>query len=365
MIPPHTARQNLLLMALGLLVLVSLMLAGAPGFYPAYLAGYLFWLGLSLGPLGLHMISRVTGGHWGEQTRAPFLAASGVLPVLAVLFLPLVIGMPALYAWYPDAGAQGGRLADKAIYLNSAFFLLRALVYFGIWLTLATVLVRDARVGRTVAGRRLSAPGLILFALSGTFAVIDWVMSLLPVWYSTVFAAEVLIAQLLQGVCLGVLVQGPVSERGRPERSKQDWLDLGNLMLLFTLLWAYLAFSDYLTIWIADLPDETLWYRLRLAGSGWWTGTSLMLLMFAIPFLALLFRALKQHQRTLQGIALIVLAGTLLNAYWLTVPSLQQAGHISWQLLIVPLAMGAVWTGFFRLRLLQQAVLTNNGVKHG
>ena len=362
---PHTAVQELVLIALGLLVLVSLMLAEAPGFYPAYLAGYLFWLGLSLGPLGLYMISRVTGGRWGELTRTPFLAASGVLPVLAVLFLPLVIGMPALYAWYPDAGVQGGRLADKAVYLNSGFFLLRALVYFGIWLTLATVLVRDARGGRSAAGRQFSAPGLILFALTGTFAVIDWVMSLLPSWYSTVFAAEVLIAQLLQGVCLGVLVQGPAGERSQSERSQRDRLDLGNLMLLFTLLWAYLAFSDYLTIWIADLPAETLWYRLRLAGSGWWTGPSLMLLMFAIPFLALLFRALKQNRRGLQGIALIVLAGTLLNAFWLTVPSLQRAGHMSWQFLIVPLAIGAVWTGFFRLRLLQQAVLTKDGVENG
>lgn len=337
---------SLLLVAAGVLLLVTMRLLDAPGFYAAYLAGYLFWLGLSLGPLALYMIGRVSGGSWSELLHEPFLAAGGVLPVLALLFVPLALGMPSLYDWYPQAAAQTG----KSAYLDNGFFLLRALLCLATWVILAWWLAHHARAG---GGRRVSALGLVLLALTGTVAVIDWVMSLLPSWYSTVFGAQVLIAQLLQGACLAVLVTSVGRFRGR--LGDRERLDLGNLMLLFTLLWAYLAFSDYLTIWIADLPEETRWYRLRLTGGWAWAGPTLALAMFVIPFFALLFRSLKQHRRWLPAVALLLLAATLLNALWLTLPSIGRGG---WQAVVVTPALGAVWYAVFRWRLQQQRLIT-------
>jgi hypothetical protein len=366
--PRHRSGWAVTLMVLGALVLALIGLLRPRGFYPAYLAGYVFWLGLSLGPLALHMIGQVTGGRWREVIREPFLAASGVLPVQALLFIPLVIGMPSLYAWFPEASVPGVEVVDKGAYLNSGFFVLRAAVYFAVWLILTRLLIRQARLAvATPASRRLSALGLLLYALTGSLAVIDWVMSLLPSWYSTVFAAQVLVVQLLQGVCLGILVTGGLFGRRADSPGRQDRHDLGNLMLVFTLMWAYLAFSDFLTVWIADLPRETLWYRLRFEGTWWWGGPAVTLLLFVIPFAALLFRRLKRHARALVAVAAMVLIGTLINAFWVTVPSLQDSRSYrpDWQALVVPIALGAVWIGFFQLRLQRQRVTGTGGADRG
>jgi hypothetical protein len=234
--------------------------------------------------------------------------------------------------------------------------LLRAGLYFAVWLTLAWLLQRWSSPGgspsRIRLARRLSALGLVLYALTGTFAMIDWVMSLMPVWYSTVFGAEVLVAQLLQGACLGVLAVGAAAGWRATPTVSRELHALGNLMLLFTLLWAYLAFSDFLTIWIADLPHEIHWYLPRMRAPWGWIGPLLALLLFVVPFTALLFKPVKVNPRALAAVALVVLVGTLLNAYWLTAPSVQNvAPGLNWLDVVTPLALGAVWMGSFRARL--------------
>jgi hypothetical protein len=355
---PREVRLGLAFIAIGLLLLLLAALVGDAGFYPTYLAAYLFWLGLSLGPLALYMIGHVSGGRWGRISQIPFLAAGGVLPVMVLLFIPLIIGMPVLYSWFPDAGFYGEKIANKAPYLNSGFFVVRAVVYFTVWIGLVQLLIRSARRGRhTAGGRRLSALGLVLYALTGTLAITDWVMSLLPSWYSTVFGVEVLTAQLLQGICLGVLV----TDTRLHAVSADDRHDLGNLMLVFTMLWAYLAFSDFLTIWIADLPRETLWYRLRFEGFWHWSGPTLIMLLFVIPCASLLFRALKRDRFWLAALALLILAGTLLYSFWLTVPSLSATRIYTpdWLSVVLPIALGAVWIGVFQLRLLQLRTLAS------
>jgi hypothetical protein len=354
--PGSANRRALALPAAGL---AALALAGSlqpSRFFPAYLFSYLFWLGLSLGALSLYMIGRVSGGRWGEVTAGPFLAAAGVLPVLALMFLPLAFGMPGLYPWLREGGQEAGILARKAAYLNLGFFLLRAALYFAAWLVLARLLTRWSPPGASPAqqraARRLSAGGLVLYGITGSFAVFDWIMSLVPTWYSTVFGAEVLATQLLEGTALGVLAVAAAAGWRAGQTVGRDLRDLGNLMLAFTLLWAYLAFSEFLTIWIADLPRETLWFRLRLAADWAWMGPTLALLLFALPFAALLFRPLKEHPRALTAVALVTLSGTLFNALWLVLPSLRTSPTgLDWLDAVTPLALGAVWVGVYRLRL--------------
>lgn len=351
MSPDRSAALGITLMVMGLILLLALAWRQGDAFYPAYLGAYAFWLGLSLGPLALHMIGRVTGGRWTRVNQGVFLAASGVLPLLALLFVPVVIGLPQLYVWFPDAAIHAEPVAHKAPFLNSGFFVVRAVVYFAIWIALAHFLMRSAERGQAAAARRLGALGLVLYALTGSFAMIDWIMSLLPEWYSTVFAVQILAAYLLQGTCLAGLVLA-----ARTGVSVQDRHDLGNLMLVFTLLWAYLAFSDYLTIWIADLPHETLWYRLRNDGLWQWVGAGLILAMFAVPFLALLFRSLKRSRVGLAAVAALVLFASLVYSLWLVLPSVQpprQAG-LTGSVLGASVALGALWLGMFQLRLQRQ-----------
>jgi hypothetical protein len=220
-------------------------------FFESYLFAFLFCLGLSLGALSLGMIGQVTGGRWAAVVRGPALAAAGALPLLALSFVPLLFGLDRLYPWLIDMGAPLDLLQHKQPYLNRGFFVLRAVLYFSVWIGIGLgfgARLRKAERDDTAEAwqslRRLSLAGLLLYALTGTLAAVDWLMSLVPEWYSTVFAAEVLMVQLLSASALVVLSAArmqtsPVRStdwRGDGQLGARDYQDLGNLMLLFTLL---------------------------------------------------------------------------------------------------------------------------------
>ncbi len=341
------------------LVLAAGAIAERQHFLQAWLYAWLFWLGLSLGSLALGMLAQLTGGRWAMLVRRPAAAAAGTLPLLAVLFAPVLFGLHQLYPWASGAGAPQHLLSHKEPYLNEAFFVTRAVVYFAIWIALAlgfSAWLREAEYSDAPRDwqklRQLSAGGLLLYAITGTLAAVDWLMSLMPAWYSTVFGAQVLAVQMLAASAVVVLCVGlkppPVSTQQGPG----DWNDLGNLMLMFTLLWAYLAYSDFLTIWIADLPHETEWYRQRSAAPWQALGVAVWVLQFALPFALLLFRAIKRHAGRLRMLALMVLAGSLLNVYWLVMPSLRRAGEfLNWLDWIAPLALGGIWMAVFLIQL--------------
>ena len=326
-------------------------------FFEAYLFAFLFYLSLSLGALVIGMIGQITGGRWSIVVRGPALAAAGALPLLALLFVPVLFGLDHLYPWLTDMGASPVLLQHKQPYLNRDFFIMRAVLYFTVWIGIGLGFVarlrkaeRDATASAWQDVRRLCLAGLILYALTGSLAAVDWLMSLLPEWYSTVFAVQVLMVQLLSASALVVLSAGRMQATpGSVDAG--DYHDLGNLMLLFTLLWAYLAYSDFLTIWIADLPHETAWYRQRAAPVWEGLGVAVWALQFALPFVLLLFRGVKRHAARLKGLAMLVLCGGLLNLYWLTMPSLRiQGPRLSWLDVVVPIALGATWTAWYLLQ---------------
>lgn len=327
-------------------------------FYEAYLFAFLFWLGLSLGAMVLSMIAQLTGGRWGRITAASALAASSVMPVLVVLFVPLLFGLEHLYPWLVGAGAEAKLLHHKAPFLNLQFFLVRATIYLAVWLILALQFRKRLLHALTYDRpedwhrlRRLSAGALVLYALTGTLAAVDWVMSLLPVWYSTMFGAQVLVIQLLSATALMVLALGRMPLPGQTAPEAGDFHDLGNLLLMFVLLWAYFAYSDFLTIWIADLPDETEWYRQRAMTTWQVLGIAVWVLQFFLPFAALLFRALKRRSTALRSLAAAVLLGAALNVYWLVMPSLRQWDTpLHWLDAVAPLTLGALWTLMFLSR---------------
>ena len=357
---------GVLAVALWLLALGGFWLAGdvAP-LVRSYLVGHLFWFGISLGSLALIMIHNLTGGRWGWELRVALEPASRTLPVVAVLFIPVIVALPMIYIWArPDVVASSHLLQHKAIYLNSFWFIVRALVYFAIWIGVALLLDRWTwHHARTTDPewlarvRNLSGPGLVLYGLTITFACTDWVMSLQPDWYSTVYAFIFASLQLnLALVFRGARVSRPCSGAGRRNErlNAMELRKLGNLLLFAVAFLAYVAFAQFMLIWIANLPEEIRWYLVRLSGG--WEALAWVLVIgqFALPFVLLLFRRIKQRPAGLAFVAGWLLLMCLFNFFWQVIPAFEPStlgGHWPDMLgaVLATGALGGVWLAAFLL----------------
>jgi hypothetical protein len=338
-------------------------------FFHSYLFAFLFCLGLGLGCLSVLMIHHLTGGLWGLVIRRVLEAGTRTIPLAALLFVPLALGLGWLYPWvHPPAGDAVLREAveHKHLYLNRGFFLLRAALYFAAWWALAYWMNRwslasdeepDPRLLSRMAG--VAGPGLILMGLTITFASIDWAMSLDPRWFSTIYGILFMVGQALSALCLVVLViawigdEPPLAQVVRP----QTVHDLGKLMLAFVMLWAYVNFSQFLIIWSANLPEEIPWYLRRLR-TGWrFVGLFLVLFHFAVPFLLLLSRPLKRDARWLARVAAALLAARLIDLFWLIGPEASPGGGVHWMDAVAPVGLIGLWLAYFLRQLRNRPLL--------
>jgi hypothetical protein len=314
------------------------------------------------------MVHQLTGGAWGVLIRRPIGAATRVLPIMTALFVPILLGMSSLYPW-TDATlvAHDHALQHKRPYLNTPFFLARAAVYFLVWNALTYLLNAlsleqdrnpDPRQARRM--QKLSAVGLLAYGLTITFASFDWLMSLEPHWFSTIYGVLIMGGQGLSALAFIIIVLVWLARRPPLDRIAMPthFHDLGNLMLAFVMLWAYFAFSQYLIIWSGNLPLEITWYQHRLQ-TGWRVvGMALVVFHFAIPFILLLSRAVKRTPDRLVLAAAGILVMRLVDLFWLIAPEFHQAGVVvSWLDIVLPLALGALWLGVFIWQLRGRAIL--------
>ena len=370
LLPELVDRQRQLLIGGGAGLVVSLLwlFLNATQFMQSYLMAYMFVLGVSLGCLALGMVHQLSGGAWGVVIRRPIGAATRTLPILTVLFIPIALGMHRLYPW-TDAAlvAHDEALQHKHLYLNTPFFLVRAAVYFLVWNALTYFLnawsleqdeTGDPRIARRM--QLLSAAGLVAYGLTITFASFDWVMSLEPHWFSTIFGVLIMGGQGLSAMAflIGVLVW---LNRRRPlDRIivPAHFHDLGNLLLAFVMLWAYFSFSQYLIIWAGNLPAEIAWYLHRLQ-TGWrFLGLALIVFHFAVPFSLLLSRHVKREPQILMNLVAAILVVRLLDLFWLIAPEFHTTGvAVSPLDLLLPAAMFALWLGCFVWQLRGRAIL--------
>jgi hypothetical protein len=321
-------------------------------FLRSWLLGWMFWVGLGLGCLAILMLQYLTGGAWGMMIRRLLEAGTRTIWLLAVLGLPVFVGVKVLYVWtHPDPADHV--LMAKIGYLNVPFFLARAVLYFGLWLTLATLLnkwstgldrVADYAVEKKI--KMLAGPGLALYILSVAFAAVDWVMSLEPHWFSTIFGLLWLISQVLAAHSFVIAVlffltrQGPMAELV----NKHHFHDLAKLLFAFVMVWAYFAFSQYLIIWSGNLPEEITWYVIRLHGGWQWFGLALVVFQFAVPFLLLMPRSFNFNAGLVLKIAGLILVMRLVDLFWLTAPAFHpKALSIHWMDLVAPVAIGGWW----------------------
>jgi hypothetical protein len=344
-------------------------------FFQAYLMAYAFWLSLALGSLSIAFIQFLTGGVWGLAVRRVTEAGALTIWVLAVLFLPILLGLSILYPWArPEIVGQDALLQHKAAYLNVPFFVARAAVYFACWCGLSLLLRRwsDAEDASTewFATRRLhrlSIFGSILLAISVSFAAIDWLMSLEPRWHSAAYAPMVALGMLLGAfgfAILMVLWQAPGSPL-EPVATRPLLNDLGSLLLAFLMLWAYLSYFQYLLIWTGNLSEEIVWFVARVNGS--WQPVALIVALagFAVPFILLLFRGLKRDVRWLGRVAALVLATQLITTYWLIEPAFFPDGiQPHWLDAAAVAAIGGVWLAVFGRTLASRPLVASNDIRY-
>ena len=340
-IPPGHAWHRLPAIGGGI-ALVGLAACGILGagnpkqFFFSWLVSFLFFLSLALGALFFVLIQYAAQGGWGIVVRRIGENVFAVLPMMALLFLPVLFGLHDLYEWaHPGITEHDALLRWKAPYLNVPFFLVRAALFFGAWSVISVLYFRasrgqDATADPSVSARlrKFAGPALIVLAVTQTFASIDWIMSLTPHWYSTIIGVYFFAGSFVGFIALLSVITAAMRRAGLLDTviSDEHLHDIGKLLFAFTAFWAYIAFSQFFLIWYANLPEETIWYKARLEGS--WQTASILLMVghFAIPFFYLMGRAVKRRAATLAigGVWLLVMH--FVDLYWQVMPTLHPAG---------------------------------------
>jgi hypothetical protein len=343
--------------------------AAKTDFFSAYLIGYMFWLGLSLGCMAIVMLYHMVGGSWGTVARRILEAGMTTLPLMAALFIPIAMNLPKLYFWArPEEIAKDPKIKEIAgSYLNASGISMRAIGYFAIWFVMAFLLSRWSSEQDTPAGgekstlrfRALSGFGLVIYSLTISFAVVDWVMSLQARWISTIYGLLFVAGEALSAFCLVVVIEKILSKR----KPVSDYLtstevhDHGKLMLAFVMVWAYFNFSQWLIIWAGNLPEEIPWYVRRMNGGWGGVGMFLVVFHFAVPFALLLSRNLKKDAGQLALLASWLLLMRIVDIFWHIEPASHSTFHLSWIHFAVLAGMGGLWMAYFLRNLRSRPLL--------
>jgi len=338
-------------------------------FFRSYLMSYMLILGLTLGSLGLVMLQHLTGGHWGIIIRRPLESAMHTLPLMLILFIPIISGMNYLYgAWLDPEKVREEPLSKfQQSYLTHSGYLTRAIIYLAVWVLLAFIFYRWSkqqdvdREDRALRRRlkMLAGPGIILYVFSMTFAAIDWVMSISPHWASTIYGFLYVAGQLISSMSLMIAVVVLLS-RAEPFASilqKRHLHDLGKLLLAFLMLWAYFDFSQLLIIWSGNQPEEISFYRTRLYGEWGVVAVIVLVFHFFVPFFILLSQDVKRSAKALPRVAVWLIFMRLVDLFWMTRPEFTSRALPNWLDIVLPLALGGLWLGYFAFNLKQLPLL--------
>jgi len=340
-------------------------------FYHSYLWAYVFCVGLSLGSMAWLMLQYLTGGAWGVVIRRPAEAAARTLPLVALMFLPILIGIPNLYEWsHADKVRADEILQHKHPYLNVPFFIGRAALYFAGWLLIAWLLnkwsEREDREGGLIAHARmaaLSGPGLIFWGFAVTFMSVDWMLSLNPHWFSTMFGLLIIAGQGLSSMAFLIALMVVLAEYTPMAGvlTHRHLHDLGKLLLALVMVWAYFSFSQFLIIWSGNLPEEIPWYLARMRGGWGYVGLLLVVGHFALPFALLLSRDIKRNFRLLRRIAIFILIMRMVDLFWVVAPDYHKGEfHLSWMDFVAPVGLFGIWLAYFLVQLEKRPLMPLN-----
>ncbi|HVM96497.1 MAG TPA: hypothetical protein VMT89_08915 [Candidatus Acidoferrales bacterium] len=340
-------------------------------FFRSYLVAYLFWFGIAMGSQAILMIYHITGGAWGAVIRRSLESATRTFPLLAVLFVPIAVGVGSLYEWAdPQRVAQDPLLQHKAPYLNVPFFLGRAVFYFAVWLILSRLLnYWSLEQDKTKDSRPLdkmeviSRGGLVAIGLTVTFAAVDWAMSLEPHWFSTLYGVLIVGGQLLSAMAFMIVIAAALSSSGPLSNviQKSQFHDLGKLMFAYVMLWAYFELSQLIIIWSANLTEEIPWYLRRTTGGWQYVVVVEVLFHFVLPFMILLSRDIKRNPRRLATVAVALIVACFFDVFWMVTPAFHPEHFaVHWLDLTAVLGVGGVWLWFFVQQLKHHPLIAVN-----
>ncbi len=354
------------------LVLLAAAVAGGfhdwTQFFRSYLLSFVFWTGVSLGCMAILMIHHLVTGKWGFALRRLLESGAKTVALMAALAVPLMLNLSKLYSWANPAAAAADPMPPfKRVYLSMPFYLGRTVIYFAAWLLLAYLLTKWSAEQDTTGDpatrqrlARLSAGGLLIYGLTLTYASVDWVMSLEPKWFSTIYGMVFIVTGMLAAmslvtVCIVLLAdREPFAGIIKPQLLN----DFGNLLLMLTMLWAYLSFSQYLIIWAGNLQDEIPWYIKRATGHWAWVALGLIVFHFAVPFVLLLLRFVKRRRQMLGLVAAGLFVMSMVDIFWLIVPSFQpHAPQFHWLDYALLLGVGGVWVSLFLSQLKRRPLM--------
>lgn len=350
------------------LISIAGLFSNPQRFYESYLVGFLFAVTIPLGALFFVMLQFLTGSAWSVPVRR---IAENIMVTVAiglVLFIPIAFGLNNLYSWMDQAlVAKDAVLKQKAGYLSMQWFLFRAAFYFLVWGVLTNRLYKNSTdqdkngaLKYMHAASRWSAPGLLVTTLTASLAAWDWSMSLDPHWYSTMFGLYVLAGGALSFMATWTLVCLGFREKGvlRNTITVEHYHDLGKWMFALVIFWAYLAFSQYLLIWYANIPEETEWFLVRSKGSWGWVSLLIVFGHFAVPFLVLLPRAAKRNFKVLAVMAAWLLFIQFVDFYWQVMPTFHPAGvAVHWLDVSCAAAIASIFSLVFWFRVKSHALL--------
>ncbi len=366
------AQRNVLFVGIvALAISLVWLFKDASQFWQGYLFAFIFWSGLTLGCLGIFFLHNVVGGNWGVAIRRLVESGLKTLPLIAAFAVPILIfALPTLYKW-TDAGYRAEHFAvgHKAAYLNPMWFSIRTVLYFVIWAFSGYRILGMAnehdKTGNPALFKKIktrSAPALLVFVLTTTLAFIDWIMSLEPDWYSTIYGWMFTVGQVLLTFSFLVAVLVLLSKR-EPFASfltRQHYHDLGNLMLAFTMLWAYMSFAQFLIIWAENLPDEIPWYVRRFSGGWGYIAWTIAIFHFFVPFFLLLLRFVKKNPSRLRTLALWIILMRILDVFWIVEPAFRQRGlEVHLPDLLTLIGLGGIWLALFIWHLKSRPLLAS------
>ncbi len=338
---------------------------------PSYLVGFMYWLTFALGGLFFVIVHYVVRSGWSVVVRRLAEHVMMTLPLFAVLFVPIALGIHDLYHWsHADAVAHDPILQHKQVWLNQGAFLFRAVVYLAIWCGFAYFLrrlsMRQDLSGDLDITRRLqrwSALGAVLFAITFNFAVFDWLMSLEPHWFSTVYGVYIFAGTAIAIYSFLILLSLALQRDGLLKGlvTEEHYHDMAKLLFAFIVFWAYIGFSQFMLIWYANIPEETIWFEMRWQDSSWQAfSIFLAAAHFGLPFLPLLWQPVKRHRKAMTVAALWMLLMHYADIYWQVMPTFHDSFRPGLLDLLCWLGIGGLFLGVLG-RLMQRRSLVPVG----
>ncbi|MBK7704455.1 MAG: hypothetical protein IPN69_02580 [Acidobacteria bacterium] len=356
----------------------------------SWLLGFTFWGGIAIGSLGVLMLQYVTGGAWAVVIRRTVEAGSRTLPLVAILFIPILAYVGSLYEWSHMHGTDR-IVTSRGWYLTWGGFAGRTVAYFAIfivmqWLLNKWSLAQDKTENYEDSAKLLgtstafSGPGIVVFALVVSFAAIDWTMTLDPHWFSTIWGFLYIAGWALSCFCFAVVILAYLSDKEPMNRviGKRHFHDIGKLMLALVMVWTYFNLSQFLIIWSGNIPEETPWYLKRMKDGWGVVGLVLILFHFAFPFIILLSRDLKRNAKWLAIMAVFILAMRSVDMFYHIAPSPTVGGghggsgfHVSWMDFAAVIGIGGIWVAYFFTQLMKRPLVPimdpflENAIDHG